>query len=526
MSSATDHINTDPSRTSSPPTTDDTARNAIPEVVDPVDPPVTAIQEPPSNASSPPANSHNEFSSTVSEDVKALTEALTTPIREQIEAHEQAAAAVVAAVGASVTAESHADQTAQPESTAAPTVAPSTQAFDVSNIESLSPTTQDEIVKNQAAKTLQLIALSFSNQVSQTSESASTASGSATDDGKAASAMDPALVSLEQVLREHAAASAREAPSGVNAASSSSANSNSKLEDETNALAQAVLKAMQADALKSSQVNLETDSSSASLQSGAHQNVIDQSELHRVKLETVPTGESSSATSTSTSNPSRELFFEQDMATGKTQVKWITDSKTEPKEHVNSVLEDATVIQLALQTLMASTGITGLSELNVASGGLLAPPVGHFPAQGSDFGSSQDPAAPESRTDTEATAPPRKKRKTGGSSKQNTAASIPEGSPSFPCTFPGCEKVFARLYNLKSHSRTHTDERPFVCSSCKLAFSRNHDLRRHVKIHIGDKVFKCDGCGKSFSRLDALGRHRNNAKNRPGCQTVVETPSS
>ncbi|KAH7059190.1 hypothetical protein BKA57DRAFT_386199 [Linnemannia elongata] len=110
-----------------------------------------------------------------------------------------------------------------------------------------------------------------------------------------------------------------------------------------------------------------------------------------------------------------------------------------------------------------------------------------------------------------------KRRRTGGSSTQNTAASIPEGATAYPCTFDGCDKVFARLYNLKSHSRTHTNERPFICSHCQLPFARNHDLKRHVKIHGGDKPFKCGGCGKSFSRLDALGRHKYNSKNRANC---------
>ena len=53
----------------------------------------------------------------------------------------------------------------------------------------------------------------------------------------------------------------------------------------------------------------------------------------------------------------------------------------------------------------------------------------------------------------------------------------------FQCTL--CPKRFTRAYNLRSHLRTHTDERPFVCSVCGKAFARQHDRRRHEGLHSG-----------------------------------------
>lgn len=84
----------------------------------------------------------------------------------------------------------------------------------------------------------------------------------------------------------------------------------------------------------------------------------------------------------------------------------------------------------------------------------------------------------------------------------------------FQCTL--CPKKFTRAYNLRSHLRTHTDERPFVCTVCGKAFARQHDRKRHESLHSGEKKFVCRGdltsgrqwgCGRRFARADALGRH-------------------
>lgn len=85
----------------------------------------------------------------------------------------------------------------------------------------------------------------------------------------------------------------------------------------------------------------------------------------------------------------------------------------------------------------------------------------------------------------------------------------------YPC--PQCSRVFQKPYNLKSHMKTHSDEKPFKCSSCHKTFARSHDKKRHELLHGGQKNFKCEGylkngvtrwgCGKKFARSDALSRH-------------------
>lgn len=85
----------------------------------------------------------------------------------------------------------------------------------------------------------------------------------------------------------------------------------------------------------------------------------------------------------------------------------------------------------------------------------------------------------------------------------------------YPCD--QCDKVFHRPFNLRSHLKSHSSEKPFACKHCGRKFTRSHDRKRHELLHDGLKKYKCGGvlkngltrwgCNKTFARADALGRH-------------------
>ncbi|XP_064463844.1 zinc finger protein 596-like [Ornithodoros turicata] len=62
------------------------------------------------------------------------------------------------------------------------------------------------------------------------------------------------------------------------------------------------------------------------------------------------------------------------------------------------------------------------------------------------------------------------------------------------CGFCGYSSYYKA--RLKTHERTHTGERPYVCHVCFRAFSQNDALHRHSKaVHEGQRNYLCSVCG-------------------------------
>lgn len=72
----------------------------------------------------------------------------------------------------------------------------------------------------------------------------------------------------------------------------------------------------------------------------------------------------------------------------------------------------------------------------------------------------------------------------------------------FPCPFEGCGYIAKYRSNLWDHKKTHTGEKPYVCTwpSCTMRFSQTHQLKLHLRSHTGERPYICTwpGCNSAF----------------------------
>ncbi|XP_023950024.1 zinc finger protein OZF-like [Bicyclus anynana] len=72
-----------------------------------------------------------------------------------------------------------------------------------------------------------------------------------------------------------------------------------------------------------------------------------------------------------------------------------------------------------------------------------------------------------------------------------------------------CGSSFYRKNDIITHLRVHTDERPYVCPYCSKRFRQIASRNRHQRVHTGEKPYPCPVCGKKFGHKGLVKKHQS-----------------
>ena len=95
-----------------------------------------------------------------------------------------------------------------------------------------------------------------------------------------------------------------------------------------------------------------------------------------------------------------------------------------------------------------------------------------------------------------------------GAKKVPKPKNPPQEPKVYACHHPSCGKVFLDRNSYRKHIITH-GEKMYICQSCGKRFSLDFNLRTHLRIHTGEKPYVCSypGCFKRFSQSSNLSAH-------------------
>ncbi|XP_068192969.1 transcription factor E4F1 [Antennarius striatus] len=70
-----------------------------------------------------------------------------------------------------------------------------------------------------------------------------------------------------------------------------------------------------------------------------------------------------------------------------------------------------------------------------------------------------------------------------------------------------CQKTFKTTNILRTHMKTHSDQKNYSCDLCGTSFRTKGSLIRHNRRHTDERPYRCNLCGQSFRESGALTRH-------------------